>query len=125
MIATKDKNQTRVQPVIPDISLAQALAKEYLNNIYRGWEQANYINDYTRAHAVTYSPDITGRISAVAPCREVDPDLFFSLDPDDVKSAKAICNKCIIMEECRQAAVEMEIEHGVWGGVNFNKKGAR
>lgn len=58
------------------------------------------------------------------PCAETDPDLFF---PDDetyvvdssrtrVRLAKALCNSCPVIAQCRNYAVMYFEPDGIWGG---------
>ena len=45
--------------------------------------------------------------------------LFFSEQLDDIARAKAICQKCPVMEPCLQGAIERREPWGVWGGQLF------
>jgi WhiB family transcriptional regulator, redox-sensing transcriptional regulator len=45
--------------------------------------------------------------------------LFFSDDLIDIARAKAICSRCVVREECLQAAIERVEPTGVWGGQLF------
>jgi WhiB family redox-sensing transcriptional regulator len=71
-------------------------------------------------------------IEELAPAQEIDwtrarcrdgagsmLHLFFSEALDDIALAKAICNKCPIMEECLEGALERREPWGVWGGELF------
>jgi len=49
------------------------------------------------------------------PCRE-DPDLWFSVSPDEVERAKRICLGCAAIDHCLAAAVARGERWGVWGG---------
>ncbi len=52
-----------------------------------------------------------------SPCVGQDR-LFFSSHPKDRKEAVSICNtKCVNTFDCRQFAIEGELELGVWGGL--------
>jgi WhiB family transcriptional regulator, redox-sensing transcriptional regulator len=50
-------------------------------------------------------------------CGEIDPDLFFSENADDVKAAKQICGTCPVAEQCREHALDTGPEFGIWGGL--------
>jgi WhiB family redox-sensing transcriptional regulator len=49
-------------------------------------------------------------------------DLFFSDHMGSlVKKAKAICEQCQVLEECRAYALS-NTEYGVWGGMTANER---
>ena len=50
------------------------------------------------------------------PCWAADPDLFFAESPEDIESAKALCQGCPVRSECLAGAVERREPYGVWGG---------
>jgi WhiB family redox-sensing transcriptional regulator len=61
-----------------------------------------------------------------AACRGADAALFFApnyferreeKDGREAK-AKAICERCVVREECLQYALKIREPHGVWGGMN-------
>jgi WhiB family redox-sensing transcriptional regulator len=56
-----------------------------------------------------------GRDSNPWPCRE-DPDLWFSLRPEEVERAKRICLGCPAIDHCLGTAVARGEPWGVWGG---------
>jgi WhiB family transcriptional regulator, redox-sensing transcriptional regulator len=49
------------------------------------------------------------------PCTE-DPELFFAEAPDDVETAKALCQGCRARATCLEGALERREPWGVWGG---------
>ena len=49
------------------------------------------------------------------PCAD-DPELFFAEAPEDVETAKALCQGCRAREVCLQGALERREPWGVWGG---------
>lgn len=49
------------------------------------------------------------------PCTE-DPELFFAEAPDDLETAKALCQGCRMSEACLEGALERREPWGVWGG---------
>jgi WhiB family redox-sensing transcriptional regulator len=51
-----------------------------------------------------------------AECRDIETDLFFSIPPDDVARAVAICNQCAVRSDCFSYALEHADIHGIWGG---------
>lgn len=53
------------------------------------------------------------------PCRNHDPDLWFSELPADLEVAKSLCGACPLRVECLENAIEREEPWGVWGGEIF------
>lgn len=39
-----------------------------------------------------------------------------------VARAVAMCERCLLLELCRRAAVDARVTFGVWGGVNVGKR---
>lgn len=58
------------------------------------------------------------------PCRQADPDLFFSTDPAKSAAAKAICARCPAVErdKCLRLAIENHHAYGVWGGLTEEER---
>jgi WhiB family redox-sensing transcriptional regulator len=52
------------------------------------------------------------------PCMD-DPDLFFAESPEDVETAKAMCQGCPVRLGCLAGALERREPWGVWGGQLF------
>lgn len=60
-----------------------------------------------------------------AVCRQVDPDLFVGDGhSNDLRHRHAtaikICNRCPVIQQCRQYALRLAVEapvYGVWGGL--------
>lgn len=66
---------------------------------------------------MTYELPNWGRMGR-ALCSEIDPELFFpkkGADPYTIKSVKAICNKCELVEPCFTYALKDEEIKGIWG----------
>jgi WhiB family redox-sensing transcriptional regulator len=66
------------------------------------------------------------------PCATSDPDAFFPVESEDIKSsgrskyyneagAKAVCAECPYMIECLKYAVKNS-ELGIWGGTNESER---
>ncbi|MGV0805777.1 WhiB family transcriptional regulator [Mycolicibacterium setense] len=51
-----------------------------------------------------------------AACANEDPALFFVDKGEPVDEAKAICARCPVRIQCKQAAIDRGEVHGVWGG---------
>ena len=60
--------------------------------------------------------DLAAGSSPDLPCRQHDPDLWFSTAPAGLERAKLLCAECPIRRECLAAAVERAEPWGVWGG---------
>lgn len=57
------------------------------------------------------------------PCRNYDPDLWFSESPAELDLAKSLCGDCPLRLECLAGAVERQEPWGVWGGEIFERGG--
>lgn len=62
-------------------------------------------------------------------CRTVDPETFFSPDAERgprrrnrEAAAKALCNVCPVLDQCRQHALRVQEPYGVWGGLTINER---
>lgn len=49
-------------------------------------------------------------------CRNEPPSKFFPSDGVGVEIARRICADCPVKEPCLEYALEVRIDHGVWGG---------
>jgi len=56
-----------------------------------------------------------------ANCTEQDPELFFSEDFKDIRQAKAVCNGCPLISQCKDWAMSHE-NYGVWGGMSAKER---
>lgn len=62
-----------------------------------------------------------------AECLSEDPELFFPVGAEtgspsgpakqQIEEAKAVCERCDVKERCLSWALEIGIEHGVFGGM--------
>lgn len=55
------------------------------------------------------------------PCRNFDPDLWFSDSPAGLELARSLCGGCPLKVECLAGAVERQEPWGVWGGEIFER----
>jgi WhiB family redox-sensing transcriptional regulator len=46
---------------------------------------------------------------------DVDPEIFYS---SSTQEAKAICQRCSVIRECREWSIRMRETYGVWGGLS-------
>lgn len=56
----------------------------------------------------------------LAACRGEDPELFFPIGTSgpallQVEQAKAVCQRCLVTEQCLAEALRRQ-EYGIWGG---------
>lgn len=56
-----------------------------------------------------------------AACLSQDPELFFPVGTSgpavrQVEEAKGVCRRCPVVSECLTWALEVGVDHGVWGG---------
>jgi len=57
-----------------------------------------------------------------AACLDQDPELFFPIgeaghSPDaQIADAVAVCHRCEVAKECLRFAVDINADHGIWGG---------
>lgn len=56
-------------------------------------------------------------------CRGVTRDIFFP-DSDQLVSstAKRLCGRCDVRDECLQYALDQRIEFGIWGGLTEEQR---
>jgi WhiB family redox-sensing transcriptional regulator len=66
-----------------------------------------------------FATSLEARIEAEGlslPCWAADPDLFFAESPEDIETAKELCQGCPLRAECLAGATERREPYGVWGG---------
>lgn len=56
-----------------------------------------------------------------AVCSQTDPEVFFPEKGGRSESAKQICQRCPVIEECLAYATEHD-EMGVWGGTSEKQR---
>jgi WhiB family redox-sensing transcriptional regulator len=49
-------------------------------------------------------------------CRDYPSDFFFPQDGKGVIACQRICTQCFVEDECLEYAIEMNADHGIWGG---------
>lgn len=67
---------------------------------------------------MTGLPDTTWMADGA--CLDHDPELWFGADPEQGK-AKAICETCPVIDDCRTHAIRQDERIGVWGGLDQNQ----
>ncbi|MDQ3065137.1 MAG: WhiB family transcriptional regulator [bacterium] len=57
-----------------------------------------------------------------ASCRGVDLDIFFPERGANALAAKAVCDNCIVREDCLEFAVQNNEKFGIWGGLSERER---
>lgn len=60
-------------------------------------------------------------IGARGACSGISQIDFFSKELEDIRKAKAVCDRCPIQETCRDYALRFE-NYGVWGGTTAKER---
>jgi WhiB family redox-sensing transcriptional regulator len=60
-----------------------------------------------------------------AACAGRDVSVFFPEPGEPDEDARAICAVCPVRRQCYDLAEANGEEHGIWGGVNFRRRGER
>jgi WhiB family redox-sensing transcriptional regulator len=57
-------------------------------------------------------------------CRASDPELFFPLtqSAEHEARAKAVCERCPVLKECRAYAIQEGEPEGIWGGLTVKER---
>lgn len=55
-------------------------------------------------------------------CQGLDPDIFFPDRGESLRPAKAVCDKCIVKDECLEYALASGERFGVWGGTSERER---
>jgi WhiB family redox-sensing transcriptional regulator len=64
-----------------------------------------------------------------AACLDEDPELFFPVGNTgpallQVQEAKAVCRRCLVVENCLQLAIDSNKDTGVFGGLSEGERRA-
>ena len=57
-----------------------------------------------------------------ANCRGLDPDLFYPERGASTREAKAVCQGCVVREECLEFALRRGEKFGIWGGTSERER---
>jgi WhiB family redox-sensing transcriptional regulator len=55
-------------------------------------------------------------------CSQTDPEAYFPHIGEPNKLAKLICSRCVVRDECLDAALKRNEQYGIWGGLNTNER---
>jgi WhiB family redox-sensing transcriptional regulator len=57
-----------------------------------------------------------------AACRGMPSEMFTSPDremtPGQVEAAKAVCGRCMVVDDCLTYAITNTVSEGIWGGLS-------
>jgi WhiB family transcriptional regulator, redox-sensing transcriptional regulator len=67
-------------------------------------------------------PEITEDWMLYRACRDHAPGSFFPTNGAGVIHAKRTCSSCPVRAECLRYALELRIDHGVWGGCSERER---
>ena len=59
---------------------------------------------------------------AYSNCLGVDPDLFFPERGASTKEAKAVCQGCVVQNDCLEFALQNGEKFGIWGGMSERER---
>lgn len=68
----------------------------------------------TRSPFLAESTDNAWMVEAL--CAQTDPEIFFPDRGGSTRSAKKVCARCPVRDECLEYALEHGERHGIWGG---------
>lgn len=63
------------------------------------------------------APDWTGAL-----CREFDPDWWFPGDGETAPEAIEVCERCPLLDACREYATARPRLEGIWGGLSKRQR---
>ncbi len=81
--------------------------------------------DDVEATGVVGNPDDVGEAESwqmFANCLSTDPDLFFPERGASTKEAKAVCQGCVVREDCLEYALAEGEKFGIWGGLSERER---
>ena len=59
---------------------------------------------------------------ARALCSGANPELWFAVGAVEHKQAKRICSECSVRPECLAYAMDVPVDHGIWGGLTERER---
>lgn len=66
--------------------------------------------------------DIDKAWQDLANCLGVDPDLFFPERGASTREAKAVCQGCVVKDDCLEYALQNGEKFGIWGGMSERER---
>ena len=58
----------------------------------------------------------------LANCRGMDPQLFFPERGTNYLEARAVCDPCVVKQDCLDYALNNRERHGIWGGYSERER---
>ena len=55
-------------------------------------------------------------------CQGLDPSIFFPVSDEESDEARAVCEACIVRDDCLEFALENREHEGVWGGATERER---
>lgn len=71
------------------------------------------------SEAVAYPEFLNGTEACAS---AADPDIFFVHGTAEERSAKALCRKCTLRDECLEWALATDQRFGIWGAANYRDR---
>jgi WhiB family redox-sensing transcriptional regulator len=68
------------------------------------------------------SDSLQGVDYSIAPCRGVDPEIFFPDKNESGTEARKYCNRCDQTHQCIALAFKTGERRGIFGGLNFKQR---
>ncbi len=59
---------------------------------------------------------------ALGECVDQETIVFFPKNIKGVRAAKAICNECVVKEDCLEFAIDNREDFGIWGGTSERER---
>ncbi|ACU39395.1 WhiB family transcriptional regulator [Actinosynnema mirum] len=85
------------------------------------------IHQHTRSPLITPDPPSPTNWRRRAACRYSDPELFFPRGRNQharhqTEAARAVCHTCPVVDQCREEALTMQRDDGVWGAMAADER---
>ena len=55
-------------------------------------------------------------------CAQTDPEAFFPDKGGSTRTAKAVCARCPVIQECREWALANDVRFGIFGGLSERER---
>src|SRR5690606_20958322 len=89
--------------------------------VFRGWP-APHGRGLRRHHMNPMTGEIDKSWQDLANCLGVDPDLFFPERGASTREAKAVCQGCVVKDDCLEYALQNGEKIGSWGGMSERER---
>ncbi|MGH8904407.1 MAG: WhiB family transcriptional regulator [Egibacteraceae bacterium] len=87
-------------------------------------DQCHYLSE---SNPPDQSFETLGGWRTKAACLDEDPELFFPVGVtgpalDQIEQAKAVCQRCPVVDDCLEWALETNQQDGIWGGLSEDQR---